>query len=73
MKNAKLESIINEALENINQANTLEEIGELRNRYLGKKSELASMGSLIATLPPEEKKDFGIEMNQARTAIANAL
>ena len=73
MKNSKLQSIINEALENITKANTLEEIVELRNRYMGKKSELASMGSLIATLPPEEKKDFGIEMNEARTTIGNAL
>ena len=73
MKNQKLESIVNEALENIKQANSLEQIGELRNRYMGKKSELASMGSLIATLPSEEKKDFGIEMNEARTSIANAL
>ena len=73
MKNEKLQTIVKEALENINKASTLEEINDLRNRYMGKKSELASMGSLIATLPVEEKKEFGIEMNEAKTTVANAI
>ena len=73
MKNTKLQQLISEALESLKNASTLEEVNELRNRFLGKKSELASMGSLIATLPPEEKKDFGIEMNEARTTISSAI
>ena len=73
MKNEKLKSIINEALENIKNALNLDAINDLRNRYMGKKSELAAMGSQIATLPPEEKKNFGLEMNEARTVIANAF
>ena len=73
MKNEKLQTIVKEALENINKASTLDEINDLRNRYMGKKSELASMGSLIATLPVEKKKEFGIEMNEAKTTVANAI
>ena len=73
MKNEKLKSIINEALENIKNALNLDAINDLRNRYMGKKSELAAMGSQIATLPPEEKKNFGLEVNEARTVIANAF
>ena len=73
MKNEKLQAILNEALENINNSNDLDAINEARNRYMGKKSELASMGSVIATLPPEEKKEFGQEMNEVRTKIAEAI
>ncbi len=73
MKNEKLKAILDEALENIRNALELEDINERRNRYLGKKSELASMGSQIATLPPEEKKTFGQEMNEVRTKIAEAI
>ena len=55
MKNEKLKSIVSEALEGIKKALKLDEINELRNRFLGKKSELSSLGGLIATLPVEEK------------------
>ena len=73
MKNEKLQAILKEALESIEKANTLDEISELRNRYMGKKSELASMGSIIATLPVEEKKTFGQEMNEVKTKITSSL
>jgi len=73
MKNEKLLAILNEALERIKSAQILDEINELRNRYMGKKSELASMGSQIATLPVEEKKTFGQEMNEVRESIAKAI
>lgn len=73
MKNEKLQALVNEALEKIKAAKTVEEVSELRNQYMGKKSELSSMSSQIATLPVEEKKTFGQEMNEARTAISTAL
>ena len=73
MQNEKLKAILEEGLKRIEKAENLDDINELRNRYLGKKSELASMGSIIATLPVEEKKTFGQEMNEARTAISSAL
>ncbi len=73
MKNEKLQALVNDALEKIKNAKTIEEINELRNQFMGKKSELSSMSSQIATLPVEEKKTFGQEMNEARTAISTAL
>lgn len=73
MKNEKLKTIVSEALEGIKKALKLEEINELRNRFLGKKSELSSLGGLIATLPVEEKKTFGIEMNEAKQLISQAF
>ncbi len=73
MKNEKLKQIVSDALKQIEKASTFDEINELRNRIMGKKSELASMGSVIATLPPEEKKTFGLEMNEARSTLAEAF
>ena len=73
MKNEKLKLIVSDALQQIEKASTFDEINELRNRIMGKKSELASMGSVIATLPPEEKKTFGLEMNEARATLAEAF
>ena len=74
MTNQRLEQILSEALVDIANANTVEEINVVRNKYLSKKCELASMSSLIGTLPtPEEKKAFGAELNTVRTSITSAL
>lgn len=74
MTNQRLEQILSEALNDIANANTVEEINVVRNKYLSKKCELASMSSLIGTLPtPEEKKAFGAELNTVRTGITSAL
>ena len=73
MKNEKLQNILNEAIEGIKSASNIDDINELRNRYLGKKSELSSMSSVIATLPVEEKKTFGQEMNEVKTTISKAI
>src|SRR5574344_759800 len=73
MKNEKLNEILKQALLDIKDANTLETINVVRNRYFAKKSELASLGSIIATLPEEEKKDFGREMHEVKTQIAAEL
>lgn len=73
MKNEKINEILKQAIADIQDANTLEAINVVRNRYFAKKSELASLGSVIATLPEEEKKDFGREMFEVKTQIATEL
>ena len=59
MANEKITQIVDGALEKIKGATTVDELVELKNVFLGKKSELSSMTSLIGTLPNEEKKAFG--------------
>ena len=61
------------ALSEISKAETSDELTNIRNTYLSKKSELSGMMSLIGTLPPEEKKAFGQAVNEVRMAITNAL
>lgn len=73
MKNEKLENILSQALLDIEKASSCEDINTIRNTYFAKKSELSSMGSLIAALPPEEKKEFGQELHLVKTSISEAL
>ena len=74
MANKRLEEILSEALNDISNANSVEEINAVRNKYLSKKCELASMSSIIGTLPtPEEKKTFGAELHEVKTTITNTL
>lgn len=73
MKNEKLASILKQALLDIEQAQNSEQINAVRNTYFAKKSELSSLGSIIATLPVEEKKSFGQELHEVKTSISEAL
>ena len=68
-----LSTILAKALELITAAKTVEELVELKNRFMGKKSELASMGGTISTLPVEEKKTFGQQLNEVRLKIGTAI
>ena len=68
-----LSAILTKAIELITAAKTVEELVEIRNRFMGKKSELASMGGTISTLPVEEKKTFGQQLNEVRLKISTAI
>jgi len=73
MKNPKLLEIRENAVKDINEASTSNELAELRNRYLSKKSELMSLMSTLGQLPPEERKDAGAEINSVRVEITSLL
>ena len=73
MENEKLLLIKEQALKEVNAANSSDEHNNVRNTYLSKKSELSGMSSLIGTLPVEEKKAFGQALNEVRVAITSAI
>ena len=73
MKNEKLEAILKQALFDIEATQSMDDVNIVRNKYLAKKSELSSFASLIATLPPEEKRAFGQEMNEVKISISTNL
>ena len=69
----RLKDILAEALEKIKEAQTSEDIANIRNTFLSKKSELMSMFSLLGKLDPEERKDAGKQINDVKVAITEAL
>ena len=73
MENEKLSKLKEQALKDIDSANSSEELNNVRNIYLSKKSELSALTSQIGTLPPEERKTFGAALTEVRVAITNAL
>ena len=73
MKNEKLQQILEEARADIEAAQSSEDINNCRNKYLAKKSELSGMMSVIGTLPPEERKDFGAEVNAVKVEVAKLI
>ena len=73
MENEKLSKLKEQALKDIDSANSSEELNNVRNIYLSKKSELSALTSQIGTLPPEERKVFGAALTEVRVAITTAI
>ncbi len=73
MENEKLLLLKEKALKETEAANSSEELNNVRNTYLSKKSELSTLTSQIGQLPPEDRKAFGAAITEVRVAITNAI
>ena len=73
MQLEKLNNILTEALDGISECSTSEDIANIRNKYLSKKSELMSIMSSLGGLSIEEKKELGQKLNFVKGEISKAL
>ena len=73
MENEKLLLLKEKALKETEAAISSEELNNVRNAYLSKKSELSTLTSQIGQLPPEDRKAFGAAITEVRVAITNAI
>lgn len=76
MENLKVKEILLQALkdiENLTLDSSYEEIQNLRNKYLAKKSPLMSVMATLGTLSGEERKKLGQEVNDAKAKITSSL
>lgn len=69
----KLESILSDALDEIEKCNDSASLNNVKSKYLGKKSVFSDVMSNMSTLSPEEKKSVGIVSNEVRNTINSAL
>jgi phenylalanyl-tRNA synthetase alpha chain len=72
-KNVELESIHVKALEDVSKVETSEDLQNVRNEYLSKKSKLMSMMSAMKDMSKEEKISFGQVINKIKTEIAEKI
>lgn len=69
----KLQSIMKEALTQINSAEKLEQLNDIKIAFLGKKGELTSVLKSMKDVAPEDRPVVGQLVNEARTAIEEKL
>lgn len=69
----KLETIRQQALEEITQAGESGALEQTRVKYLGRKGELTQILRGLSQVAPEERKAMGQAANEIKEAIANAL
>ena len=60
------EEILNSLEEEVKQAKTNNELNEIRIKYLSKKGTISLLTSKIATIPVEERKEFGSKLNELK-------
>jgi phenylalanyl-tRNA synthetase alpha chain len=66
---ARLEAILREAEPVLARARSVQELLELRARFLGKKSELSAVLRTLGQLPPAERAALGQAANDAKAAL----
>ena len=62
-----------QALAAIQDAESLQQLDELRVRYLGKKGEVTAQLKSLGSMEPEQRKAFGQAVNAARDALNRAI
>ncbi len=70
---SKLNEIKEKAIERIKDAKNSDELVEIRNVFLSKKSELMSMMSTLGQMEAELRKEMGQKINEVKMNISNAL
>lgn len=68
MYNNKLEELLNE-VNNLTKVDNRKELDELKNTYMGKSGKITLVQQLIKEIPNEEKKEFGIKVNEIRNVF----
>lgn len=73
MNKPQINEILDKALADVALCKNSDEINNVRNAYLSKKSELMTLMSSLGQAAPEEKKELGQLLNEARNKINDAI
>ena len=68
-----MQDLLSQALAAIGSVSTPDALETLRVQYLGKSGLVTEQMKKLGSLPPEEKKTFGAEVNVLKTKIAEAI
>ena len=71
--NSRLQDILEDAGQSLNNAGSLEALNEIRVRVLGKKGRLTEVLKSMKDVAPEERPAFGQLVNDARKTIETRL
>ena len=65
------EEIVKELSERISNISNLNELNDLKVEYLGKKGSISLLSNKMSELSIEEKKEFGMKLNEIKTEVTN--
>lgn len=68
-----MESILEELKQELLEVSDIQNINELKAKYLGKKGSISALSSKIKDLSDEEKKNFGASLNKIKVEATNLI
>lgn len=68
-----MQQLKTEALEHIHKAANLNALDQIRVQFLGKSGSVTGLLKQVGTLPPEQRKSFGEQVNVLRDELSNVL
>ena len=68
-----MEEILKSLEEKIVKVTSMNELNELKAEYLGKKGSISALSSKMGELSQEEKKTYGMKLNEIRTKAENLI
>ena len=69
MNKEQIKEIQSSIVEEIKLVNTLNELNEIKNKYLSKKGIITELSSNMKNIPNEEKKEYGMIINEVRNTF----
>lgn len=67
-----IQSILKEGLQALNQAESLEQLQDIRNQYLSKKGLVSGLLGALKDLPNDQKKEYGQLVNDVKDKLMQA-
>ena len=68
-----LQTLLEQALAAVAQADSVAGLDQVRVQYLGKKGEITGQLKTLGKLAPEERKAAGAEINQVKEQVQDAI
>jgi phenylalanyl-tRNA synthetase alpha chain len=68
-----LDNILKECQEEIIKVQNLNDLNDLRTKYLGKKGSISLLSNTIGTLDVNQRKEFGANLNKVKTEVTNLI
>lgn len=68
-----LQTLMEQALAAVAQADNAQALDQVRVHFLGKKGEITEQLKTLGTLPPEQRREAGAEINRVKDVVQDAL
>ena len=72
MYNDKISEVLNEIKDLFNNITDKKILEDIKNKYIGKSGKITLLQQLIKEIPKDEKRDFGIKLNELKTKFNEA-
>ncbi len=72
MYNDKISEVLNEIKDLFNNITDKKLLEDIKNKYIGKSGKITLLQQLIKEIPKDEKRDFGIKLNELKTKFNEA-